>query len=174
LETPHAGLAKIEGLLMPVTAGFTFFKEDIPYLFNGDVGGLVTYEVNLLKQWHPPTLLGLSNMVKATLAPGAMTALGGWAIEEVGKTMGSGLIAEIGVDFKHIGQGMLVGGLADGLARPAKYNPGGGPGMGVSDSIAGVSKKPNRGQGTHDSVMWSPNYERTSYASDAPMMQVPR
>jgi hypothetical protein len=133
----ESGLSKVEKLIMPVSAGVTFFGEDIGMIIGGDLSGVIAKEVGYLKSWHPPTVLGLSNMIKGPLGQGAFTALAGWAVDQVGKVLGSGKISRIGRDFESVGSGVMLGGLADGLVRPSKYNPGegGAPGHGQGDSI---------------------------------------
>ena len=134
-----AGLSKIEHLIMPVSAGVTFFGDDIKLIAAGDWNGVIAQEGAYLKAWHPPTLLGLSNMLKGSLGQGAFTALAGWAIGEAGKIMGSGMVGRIGNDFEKAGHGVMIGGLADGLVRPTKYNPGdsgrAGAGLGQGDPV---------------------------------------
>jgi hypothetical protein len=51
--------------------------------------------------------------------------------------MKSGMVERIGGDFEKVGHGVMIGGLADGLVRPSKYNPGAGgaPGLGQGDRI---------------------------------------
>jgi hypothetical protein len=71
--------------------------------------------------------------------------------------MGSGMVSRIGGDFERAGHGVMIGGLADMIVRPTKYNPGDG----------GVN-----GAGMSDQIMQNPlYYERTGKAATAaPLM----
>ena len=122
---------------MPVSAAVTFFGDDIKLVAAGDWNGIIAQEGAYLKAWHPPTVLGLTNALKGPLGQGAFTSVAGWAIAEAGKIMGSGMVGRIGGDFEKAGHGVMLGGLADMLVRPTKYNPGAGaaPGKGQGDRI---------------------------------------
>lgn len=120
---PEKGLNKLEKLILPASAGVTFFQEDIQLIAAGDWNGVVDKEVSYLKTWHPPTVLGLRNMLGGSLGNGLFTSLVGYAVKEVGKIMSSDMVSRIGRDFEKAGHGVTIGGLADGLARPSKYNP---------------------------------------------------
>jgi hypothetical protein len=156
---PEAGLSKVEKLIMPVSAAVTFFGSDVKYIAAGDFNGMIAEEMGYLKAWHPPTVLGLTNAIKGPLGQGAFTAIVGWAVGEAGKIMGSGLVGRIGSDVEKGGHGVIIGGLADLIVRPTKYNPGEGGANGL-------------GQGDH--IMSNPlYYERTGKARDAaPLMPV--
>ena len=132
-----AGLSKVEGLIMPVSAAVTFFGDDIKLVAAGDWNGVIAQEAGYLRAWHPPTVLGLTNALSGPLGQGAFTAVVGWAIGEAGKIMGSGMVGRIGGDFEKAGHGVMIGGLADMLVRPTKYNPGAGgaPGLGMGDHV---------------------------------------
>ena len=142
------GLAKVERLVLPASALVTFAGDDIKMIAAGDWNGVLAMEGNYLKEWHPPTLLGVTNALRGSLGSGAMVALTGWAAQEAGKILGSGTIGEIGGVLKSGGKGVMIGGLADMIVRPTKYNPG-----------PGHAKEAGRlGGGMGDPVMRKPAY----------------
>ena len=156
---PGAGLNKIERLIYPVSAAVTFAKDDIPLLMSGDWQGIMSMEGGYLKSWHPPTLLGVKNAVfTGPVGSGMGLLLAGWAIGEVGKMAGIGTVGKLAGILEDSGKGVLVGGLADMLVRPTKYNPG----VGFVKGAAGKS----------DPIMDNPlYYERTGKAAaSAPLL----
>jgi hypothetical protein len=69
------------------------------------------------------------------------------------------MVGRIGGDFEKAGHGVMIGGLADGLVRPTKYNPG------DAGSVGGRS---GAGLGAGDHVMQNPlYYERTGKAGSS-------
>lgn len=155
---PGAGLNKVEKLIYPVSAAVTFAKDDIPLLLSGDWQGIMAMEGNYLKEWHPPTLLGVKNAVfSGPVGAGMGLALAGWAIGEVGKMAGIGTVGKLANILQDSGKGVLTGGLADMLVRPTKYNPG--------VNFSGAA-------GAGDHVMQNPlYYERTGKAAkSAPLL----
>ncbi len=134
---PATGLNKVERLIYPVSAAVTFVKDDIPFLVNGDWDGLMKMEGGYLKEWHPPTFLGVTNALKGPVGAGLWTMVGGWFIKSIADMGGATQAAKLGTILSDSGRGIFTGGVADMLVRPTKYNPGSGApaGKGQGDRI---------------------------------------
>jgi hypothetical protein len=68
------------------------------------------------------------------------------------------MVGRIGHDFEAAGHGVMVGGLADMLVRPTKYNPGAGGagGKGMGDPIMQNPLYYERGGKSSDGVALTP------------------